>query len=333
MMNTLPIFDIKLDEFDPNQGVSMVSLVDVPAIGVDWFKMSKEEIMNIAFAAKKDKQILYGPMLIPNKLIERFSDKIGGYYIRFSEDEIEKIANRFNSDLNGRKLNFQHMDIPVEGYIAENWLTDGETDKSKRFGFELPRGTWFGGIKINDSDFWNTKVKSDKVKGFSVEILSNTQLALSIQKINEHMNENDKIELAAPAVVDENKVATEPAVVTDEATPVVESTIKPLTGEEVSQMIDMRLSSFMDEITSLKKILETIQNKPVEEVLDAEGNVVAPKMVTMSKEDIEAIVNEKLASIPGVGSVTKPEPVIERIPKTDSDFNKQVEILRKRFAK
>jgi len=173
-MRELPIYDIKLS--DESQGVGFISLVDEPAIGVDWIKLSSQA--QLSFKVDKEKQLLYGPFLIPNKLIYRSDDKMGEYYVRFSKEEIEKIASKFNEDLNNKNINFQHSDQKVEAFVTQNWMIEGEQDKSHNMGFDLPEGTWFGGVKIKDESFWIDKVKTDEVKGFSVEILADLELAL-----------------------------------------------------------------------------------------------------------------------------------------------------------
>lgn len=174
MKKDLPIYDIKLT--DDTQGVGFISLVDEPAIGVDWIKLSKQ--IEMSFKANKDKQMLYGPFLIPNMLIYRKDDKNGEYYVRFGKEEIEKIATKFNEDLNNKNINFMHTDEKVEAFVAQNWVIEGDQDKSKNLGFDLPEGSWFGGVKIKDELFWSDKVKSDEVKGFSVEILADLELSL-----------------------------------------------------------------------------------------------------------------------------------------------------------
>lgn len=175
-MNKLPIFDIVLNEQDIKQGVGMISLVDEPAIGVNWIKLSNQKQMH--FKVDKEKQMLYGPFLIPNMLLYRSDEVNGEYYVRFSAQEIEKIATKFNEDLNNRNINFMHTNETVQAFVAQNWLIDNEQDKSKGLGFDLPEGTWFGGVKIKDLDFWQDKVKTDEVKGFSVEILADLELSL-----------------------------------------------------------------------------------------------------------------------------------------------------------
>lgn len=176
MKGDLPIYDIVLSEDDIKQGVGMISLVDDPAIKVGWIKLSNQK--PLLFKSDKEKQMLYGPFLIPNMLIYRQDATNGEYYVRFSKDEIEKIATKFNEDLNNKNINFMHTSEKVDAFVAQNWLIENEQDKSRGLGFDLPEGTWFGGVKVKDSDFWKDKVKNEEVKGFSVEILADLELSL-----------------------------------------------------------------------------------------------------------------------------------------------------------
>lgn len=195
-MNKLPIYDVVIN--DEEQGVSFISLVSEPAIQVDWIKLSTEQQIN--FAADEDKQMLYGPFLIPNKLIYRNSPDMGEYFIRFSEEQIQKIAHKFNADLNSNNLNFDHSNKKVEATVVENWLVDEEYDKSKKFGFDLPKNTWFGGVFVKDKEFWTSEVKTENVKGFSVEVLAGLELAL--KKINKIDMNKTEIKLASAMLID-----------------------------------------------------------------------------------------------------------------------------------
>ncbi len=53
--------------------------------------------------------------------------------------------------------------------VVESWIIeDEEKDKSKLYGFDLPKGTWMISMKVNNDEVWND-VKEGKVKGFSIE--------------------------------------------------------------------------------------------------------------------------------------------------------------------
>lgn len=184
MENKIPLYKIKVNPEDES-GVYMVSLVDFPAIEEDWIKLSKQ--IEIKFSADKDRQLLYGPLLIPNKMIYRRDEKTGyEYNIMFDEEVIEIIAEKFNKNKFNDQFNFQHSDQMVNAYLKENWLIENP-DKSKKYGFDLPDGTWFGAVKVEDKEFWDKYVKGEEVKGFSVEIKADAELVeLSHNKINKN---------------------------------------------------------------------------------------------------------------------------------------------------
>ena len=189
MEKKIPTYKIIVNPDDEQTGVYAVSLVDEPAIEVDWIKLAKTE--EFYFSASKDRQMLFGPLLIPNKLIYRRDEKGNEYNIVFDEETIQVIADKYNENKLGDVFNFQHSDRKVEAVLLQNWLT-GENDKSKDYGFELPKGTWFGGVKVKDEEFWMSEVKTEKVKGFSVEITAGTQLiemTAEADKIKERLME------------------------------------------------------------------------------------------------------------------------------------------------
>jgi len=189
MEKKIPTYRIVVSPDDESTGVYAVSLVDEPAIEVDWIKLAKAEEM--LFSASKDKQMLFGPLLIPNKLIYRRDSNGNEYNIVFDEETIQTIADKYNENKLGDVFNFQHSDRKVEAVLLQNWIT-GAVDKSQDLGFELPKGTWFGGVKVKDEQFWMTEVKTDKVKGFSVEIMAGTELiemTAEADKIKEQLME------------------------------------------------------------------------------------------------------------------------------------------------
>ena len=316
---------------------------------VDWIKLSEET--SLSFAAEPDRQLLYGPFLIPDKLIYRHSEKLGEYYVRFKKDQIEKISRKFNSDLNNNNLNFQHSDTKVDATVVENWIVDAEYDKSKKFGFDLPEGSWFGGVFIDDENFWNEEIKTEKVKGFSVEVLAELELAL--KKINIINMQKQNINLAnvmktdgTPVYYDGTEVVVGTAVFLDEAMtqpapegehelegglkiivtnglvseiteieesvePTVEAAATTISLDEVSKMIDVRFGELTSEITALKTEIE--------------------KMKGDSQKTTEGLneVKETLSKTPAVGSITdKKEPKA----KLAKDFDFALERVRD-FAK
>ena len=190
MEKKLPTYRIVVNPDDNETGVYGISLVDEPAIEVDWIKLSKE-LEDIFFSAQKDKQMLFGPLLIPDKLILRRAENGDLYNIVFDKDTIQTIADKYNENGNNKAFNFQHSNKVVDAVLLQNWIT-GSADKSQDYGFSLPEGTWFGGVKVKDEGFWLNEVKSEKVKGFSIEIKAETEL---IKMTTEKVEKNKNIKL------------------------------------------------------------------------------------------------------------------------------------------
>jgi hypothetical protein len=190
MEKRLPTYKIIVNPDDNETGVYGISLVDEPAIEVDWIKLSKE-LQEIFFSAQKDKQMLFGPLLIPDKLILRRASNGDLYNIVFDKDTIQTIADKYNETGDNKTFNFQHSDKQVDAVILQNWIT-GSVDKSQDYGYSLPEGTWFCGVKVKDESFWMNEVKSEKVKGFSIEIKAETEL---IKMTSEMEDKNKNIKL------------------------------------------------------------------------------------------------------------------------------------------
>jgi hypothetical protein len=184
----LKTYRVIVNQDDDLTGVYAISLVDSPAIEVDWIKLGKVE--EFLFSANKDKQLLYGPLLIPNKLILRKSVDGEMFNIMFDVETIQIISEKYNESKINDIFNFQHSDKKVNAVLIENWLT-GKNDKSQDFGFDLPEGTWFSCVKVKDENFWMNEVKTDKVKGFSIEVKADVELI----KMTAIADKNENIKL------------------------------------------------------------------------------------------------------------------------------------------
>lgn len=194
-LNGLPVYKMTINEDDTLTGVEFLSLVDFPAIEVNWVAFSKNKIK--LYASEQDKQILVGPAMIPDLPIYRADAELGEYYVTFDSAEIERIANKFMKEQNTLAINYQHQDnSQVSGaVIVESWfITDTQNDKSNVYGFNLPVGTWMVSTKIENSDFWNNEIKSGNVRGYSIEGYLNLEMA----KIkNKQDNKMSKIKMNA----------------------------------------------------------------------------------------------------------------------------------------
>ena len=162
------IVELVLDEDQEMTGIEAISIVENPAIEADFVALKADEIKLAEI--NKDKKILMGALLIPNKPIFRNSEDQDDYYIYFSRDTVEKASQLYlkNGNQNNSTLEHQHS---LNGLtLVESWIVEDEKyDKSRKYGMNVPIGTWMGSVKVNNDEVWNEYVKTGKVKGFSIE--------------------------------------------------------------------------------------------------------------------------------------------------------------------
>lgn len=163
--NEVKVIEYGLGDND-EYGVYAISLVDEPAIEVDFVALNKDRIL-LARVQDGEKRMLYGPALIPNQAIVRYDKQGQKYFIKYSPETIEKTAQEFLK----RNLHHNHTvqhELPVAGLtVVESWIKQG-ADKGQEFGFDLPDGTWMIGVKVEDETTWEA-VKQGVLKGFSIE--------------------------------------------------------------------------------------------------------------------------------------------------------------------
>jgi len=162
------IVELVLDEDQEMTGIEAISIVESPAIEADFVALKADEIK--LAEVNKEKKILMGPLLIPNKPIFRNSDEQDDYYIYFSKDTVEKASQLYLKNGNQNNSTLEHKHNLSGLSLVESWIVeDTKMDKSKKYGFNVPVGTWMGSIKVNNDEVWNEYVKTGKVKGFSIE--------------------------------------------------------------------------------------------------------------------------------------------------------------------
>jgi hypothetical protein len=191
----LPTYEIVIDEFDET-GISLISLVEDPAIMVKGMAFNNNSMMSFK-QVDDDKQIIIGPALIPDMKIYREDDKFGQYYVTFSKETIAKMVEKFNKYGSNRKINIDHSNMMVDAFIIEDWLTEDLVyDKSRKYGIEVPIGTYMIMVKIEDKEFWQNEVKDNGKFGFSIEGMLGQQLvSLSKEASIDDLTEEDLFQI------------------------------------------------------------------------------------------------------------------------------------------
>ena len=163
------IVELVIEENNEMLAIDAISLVSAPAIEENFVYFGKEK-HNLTFAkVDEEKRMLVSPALIPNKQIFRYNPQTDSeYYVYFSKDTVRQAAELYLKHNNHHKATYEHQDRVSGVLTTESWIKEGDMDKSKMYGFDLPNGTWFVKMRIDNDDLWN-KIKEGELKGLSIE--------------------------------------------------------------------------------------------------------------------------------------------------------------------
>ena len=166
---TTQIIELVIDESNESLAIDAISLVSAPAIEENMVYMSKAKNNLTLAKIDTEKREIISPALIPSKSIYRYdADTDSDYYVYFSKDTVKKCAYSYLKNNNHHKATYQHQDRVSGVLTVESWIKEGDSDKSKLYGYDLPNGTWFVKMTITNDDLWE-KVKSGDIKGLSIE--------------------------------------------------------------------------------------------------------------------------------------------------------------------
>jgi len=183
----MKIVELILDENQEESGIEAISIVENPAIEEDFVALKSNEVKLAEI--DKEKKILMGALLIPNKPIYRNNGE-DEYYIYFSKDTVLKASQMYLTKGNQNNSTLEHQHSLSGLSLVESWLVEDEVhDKSRKYGMNVPVGTWMGAVKVNNDEVWNDYVKTGKVKGFSIEGYFADKMERPKESIKEDMSE------------------------------------------------------------------------------------------------------------------------------------------------
>jgi len=194
-MKDLPIYKMVLSDDPEITGVEYMALVDRPAMGVDFVKFAEAT----RFKTQDEvKQVVSGPIMIPDQLIYRFDEKKGEYYLTADRAVIEKTVLRFSKLGNFAKVNIQHDEnnIVDDVFMFESFIIDRSKGILPTEFSDLPDGTWFGSYKIDNEQVWKDYISTGRLKGFSLEGYYGHELKTEPVKlcwIDEFLSDTEKV--------------------------------------------------------------------------------------------------------------------------------------------
>ena len=174
MENKLPIFYATINEDLSGlelkeQGIQNIAIVSDPAMMQSFLVFSEHKPYEFKFTLQEEQRIITAPVIVADLPIYR---QIDGkeFYVVYKKDVNMKILQKYMLDGNQRKVKLTHdtTDLSKGVFVFEVFISDASRGILQPKGFDLPDGTIFCSMKINNDLIWN-EVKSGKVNGISLE--------------------------------------------------------------------------------------------------------------------------------------------------------------------
>lgn len=166
-----------------------ISLVESPAIEETLVALEEQKPIKVQLA-DEEKYMVYSAVLVPDKPIFRRNEDGDEFYIEFTKESIEKMAQEYLMNYRQNEITLDHATMANDITLVESWIkTDMYKDKSVAIGLseDLPIGTWIAGLKVNQIDAWN-RIKNGELRGFSVESMISLEEFSKQEKNTNNMN-------------------------------------------------------------------------------------------------------------------------------------------------
>lgn len=178
MENKLPIYyatiNTNLSGLElKEQGIQNIALVDSPAMLTEWLMFSEQKPYEFKMALQEEQRIVTAPVIVADLPIYRKVVNNGieeEFYVVYKKETNMQILQKYMTDGNQKKVKLTHdtSDLSKGVFVFEVFMSDESRGIQQPKGFNLPDGTIFCSMKINNDAIWN-EVKSGKVNGISLE--------------------------------------------------------------------------------------------------------------------------------------------------------------------
>ena len=164
MNKKIPTYYASVDE--EGTGMFVVSLVDSPAVEVEWQLFNTvQEMFKIE---NEEKRQILGVVMLAETPIYRMDPGMGEYYIKYSKDTIEKMVQKYFKGGYQENVDESHSFELIDGIeLQQAFIKDSDRGISP-VGFEkVPDGSLFFVYKVTSDELWD-KVKNGSWTGFSL---------------------------------------------------------------------------------------------------------------------------------------------------------------------
>lgn len=166
-IDNIPVYKAKIYNYD--EGMFCISLVDDPAVEVNFLAFDKEEKKQTFAILSEEKKRVIGCVARADYPIYRIDSDGYEYYLMFEKDTIRKMAQKYFRDYCQNNTSVMHDGSLVDGIeLVQFFIKDSEKGITPQ-GFEhVSDGSLFAEYQVTNDDLWNS-IKEGVFKGFSLE--------------------------------------------------------------------------------------------------------------------------------------------------------------------
>ena len=167
-MTKLPVYEALISSED--DGIITISLVDEPAVESDFVCFAKDTGKQLFALSDTSEHLITGCLMKAETPIYR-NDGGYEYYIVFSKETIQTMAQKMLSDGSFKNIDTQHNgELLPQGALTlmELYIKDSTKGIDPNF-VDIPDGSLMSTFKVNSDDIWNECLNGDFLNGFSLE--------------------------------------------------------------------------------------------------------------------------------------------------------------------
>lgn len=169
-MYKIPIYDAFINDNEDELGISCISIVDEPAMEKQMMIFNKQK-QPLQFAIQDELQHKITSVVIRcNYPIYRVDENGQEFFIRFSKDVIDQLAEKYSKDGLLNKVSVQHNGELLEDITMTEFYVKNVEKGINPKGFEdIEDYSLFCTFKVNNDDVWNRIVEGE-FGGLSMEV-------------------------------------------------------------------------------------------------------------------------------------------------------------------
>ena len=166
----MKIYKVTIND-DDQLGMDAISLVEYPAVEVDFLALSVSEEEQMNFTKFDDeKREITGVVCLADTPILRKNEKLGIHAILFEKDMIKQMMLRYFKNGLSNNVNIEHQGPMIKGLtMIESYVKDTERNIAPVEFKDVPDGSWMATFKVENDEVWNQIKEEHTLRGFSLQ--------------------------------------------------------------------------------------------------------------------------------------------------------------------